>query len=116
MGIHEYTWPYNVVSCKRTMWLCWMFIPLKNVSLVLTGSFCMLRNATKVFDLLITESILQLFSLAPRLIMTLLTLNHVVNITDALTLCAFVSVHAGALTGAGLYSQVPHVRCGWVVT
>ena len=34
------------------------------VSLVLTGSFCLLRNATKVFDLLITDSFLQLFSLS----------------------------------------------------
>ena len=96
-----------------------MFIPLKNVSLVLTGSFCLLRNATKVFDLLITDSYRQLFSLADHEIIDAQSwwklLN--VNITDALTLCAFVSVHAGALTGAGLYwQQVPHVRCGWPTT
>ena len=84
-----------------------MFIPLKNVSLVLTGSFCLLRNATKVFDLLITDSFLQLFSLADHEIIDAQSWWVLldVNITDALTLCASVYLCtqvAGALTGAGL--------------
>ena len=66
---------------------------IQNVSLVLTGgSFCMLRNAAKVFDLLITdESILQLWSLTPRLIVKFMIMVNI-HWRTALCFCVFTQV------------------------
>ena len=61
-ALYGNTWIYMAIQCRIV--LCWMFIPFRNFSLVLTGSFCLLRNVAKVFDLLIIDSILQLISLA----------------------------------------------------